>query len=225
MQPFLPQTLAPLTCRQVRDVDRIAVSHFGMCSLVLMESAARAVAAETIAMTDGGPGGVAILCGVGNNGGDGYAAARLLANAGLQVRLIAADEPRTDDARVNANIAALMGLQPLHAADATVEQTIRDAGVIIDGLLGTGSSGPPREPLARLIRLANAAAGRRLAIDAPTGLDSDSGDVADPCFRADVTVTFVAAKVGFDAAAAKSVLGRVVVADIGVPLAAIDMAR
>jgi NAD(P)H-hydrate epimerase len=99
-----------------------------------------------------------------------------------------------------------------------IDARIGECDVIVDALLGTGSAGAPRGAIAKLIKVANAASGaRRVAIDIPTGLDADSGKVGEPCFRADATVTFVAAKVGFASDAARAVLGRVVVVDIGVP--------
>jgi NAD(P)H-hydrate epimerase len=92
------------------------------------------------------------------------------------------------------------------------------ADVIVDALLGTGSTGAPRGTIADLIRIANdAPRARRVAVDIPSGLNADTGEVGEPCFKADATVTFVAPKVGFGRPAASEVLGRVIVADIGVP--------
>ncbi len=90
--------------------------------------------------------------------------------------------------------------------------------VIVDALLGTGSGGDPRGSSAALIELANACAGsRKIAVDLPSGLNADTGLTGTPCFRADATVTLLAAKAGFDKPTAKAVLGRVIVADIGLP--------
>jgi NAD(P)H-hydrate epimerase len=110
----------------------------------------------------------------------------------------------------------------LHAFEADGLDAVRAfaerADVVIDALLGTGSRGSPRPPMSDLVEIGNAAPrARRVAIDLPTGLDADRGEPAELCFQADATVTLVAAKVGFSTPAARTVLGRVVVADIGVP--------
>jgi NAD(P)H-hydrate epimerase len=96
---------------------------------------------------------------------------------------------------------------------------------IVDALLGTGASGPPREPLASAIREMNRAPGRKLAVDLPSGLDCDTGQPADPTFRADHTCTFVASKIGFAAATARAVLGQVHVVDIGAPRVLLEQLR
>jgi NAD(P)H-hydrate epimerase len=171
---------------------------------------------------------VVILCGPGNNGGDGLVAARHLINAGVRVTVIRAfpREKYAADAATNLHI-----LERLCAA-ANLNDAILDAStpdglaatraaigggtVLVDALLGTGASGAPRGVLAELIRLANSASGRRIAVDIPSGLDADLGVPAEPCFRADATVTFVAEKTGFRTSAAQAMLGRVVVVDIGV---------
>lgn len=215
----------PLTCQQIRELDILAIEHVGIPGIVLMENAARAVA-EFIYPTllDPARARVVLLCGPGNNGGDGFAAARHLRNAGADVTVVlaAAAEKIRGDAAINFGI-----YQRMEGAliDATrpdgldrVREALGTADVVVDALLGTGTQGAPRGVIAELVRLANAARRvRRVAIDIPTGLDGDSGQVHDPCFRADATVTFVAPKVGFTPGAARAVVGRVVVADIGVP--------
>jgi len=206
-------------------LDRIAIQEIGIPGVVLMENAGRG-AAEFIYTTLSAVAGrrVVILCGPGNNGGDGFVIARHLHNAGLAVDVVLAapEERSTGDAAVNLSILRRMGLeftrafQPsgLEAARAALQR----ADVIVDALLGTGSTGPPRGTMAALIELANAVpTARRVAIDIPTGLDADTGQVYEPCFRAAATVTMVAPKLGFDAPAARLVVGQVRVVDIGAP--------
>jgi hydroxyethylthiazole kinase-like uncharacterized protein yjeF len=102
--------------------------------------------------------------------------------------------------------------------ESLVRQRVQDADVIVDALLGTGSRGAPRGVMADLIVAANAAPrARRIALDIPSGLDADSGVIGDPCFHAHATVTLVASKVGLTVPAARRVVGRLVVVDIGVP--------
>ena len=214
-----------LTCQEIRELDILAIEHVGIPGMVLMENAARAVA-ECIyqALLDPVSSHVLLLCGPGNNGGDGFVAARHLRNAGVKVTVIlaAAREKYRGDAALNLAIYERMEGTLLDATDESQRKAIRNqigsSDVIVDALLGTGSSGAPRGVIAELIRLANAAPrARRVAVDIPSGLDADSGEVSEPCFRADATVTFVAAKTGFASDAAQAALGRVSVADIGVP--------
>jgi NAD(P)H-hydrate epimerase len=214
-----------LTCQEIRELDILAIEHVGIPGIVLMENAARAVA-ECIyhALLNPRRANVVLLCGPGNNGGDGFAAARHLRNAGVSVTVVLAAprEKSAGDAALNLGIYQRMEGALLDAsADERLEQAralVAQADVVVDALLGTGSTGAPRGVIAELIKIANAAPrARRVAIDIPTGLNADTGAVSEPCFRADATVTFVAPKVGFANDAAAVVLGRVVVADIGAP--------
>jgi NAD(P)H-hydrate epimerase len=214
-----------LTRDQVRQIDRIAIEQIGIPGVVLMENAGRH-AAQTVLELLPNPAGarVCVLCGPGNNGGDGFVVARHLHNAEVRVTvLLACDAQKiTGDARVNYDIAQRMSL-PMHAILtpdelAQTQAQLRDCDVIVDALLGTGFTGQPRPPIDQIIRAVNALRGPTIvAIDVPSGLDCDTGQPADPCVRADVTVTFVAPKAGFEKPPAPRYLGRIVVADIGVP--------
>jgi len=214
-----------LTCQEIRELDILAIEHVGIPGIVLMENAARAVAEYVHGALLNPPRSHALLlCGPGNNGGDGFAVARHLRNAGVKVTVVLAvpREKTKGDAALNLGIYERMEGTLLDATEpeglAQVRAQARTADVIVDALLGTGSEGAPRGAMAELIRLANAAPrARRVAIDLPSGLNADTGEVSEPCFKADATVTFVAPKVGFAAGSARAVLGRVVVADIGVP--------
>lgn len=214
-----------LTCQQIRELDVLAIEHVGIPGIALMENAGRGVA-EFIygTLTNPGASRVVILCGPGNNGGDGFVVARHLHNAGVAVTVVLAAPPEKckGDAETNLQVLQRTGFEFVHGyqprAVEAVRAAMREAEVIIDALLGTGSTGAPRGPLATLIELANTAPrARRIAIDIPSGLDADGGVVNEPCFRASATVTMVAPKVGFEAPAARAVVGRVVVVDIGTP--------
>ncbi len=229
--PLPDPPAAPLTCAQVRDIDVLAIEHLGIPGLVLMENAGRRVAEVAYdALPEPAAAGVLILCGPGNNAGDGFVAARHLSNAGVDVTLVLAT-PRDrlrGDAALNFRILERAAPRCIDATTpAGLEEACRAAAaadLILDALLGTGSSGPPRPPMDALIEAANAAPrARRIAVDIPSGLDADSGRVAACCFRADATVTFVAPKVGFSTDAARAVVGRVVVADLGVPRALLPL--
>ncbi|MFH1745951.1 MAG: NAD(P)H-hydrate epimerase [Planctomycetota bacterium] len=214
-----------LTCQQIRELDVLAIEHVGIPGLALMENAGRGIA-EFIHAVLVAPhqSKVLILCGSGNNGGDGYVVGRHLHNAGVEVTFALAVSPdrAQGDAAVNMRIAERMELRFLPAYEpagmAEIQVAVAQADVIVDALLGTGSKGAPRGTMAELIQSANLAPrARRIAIDIPSGLDGDTGEVYEPCFVADATVTMVASKVGFETSTARPVVGRIVVVDIGVP--------
>jgi NAD(P)H-hydrate epimerase len=218
-----PQSSIALTRKQVREIDRRAIEEYGIAGIVLMENAGRN-AADFILHLPRGAGPVAIVCGGGNNGGDGFVIARHLDNAGARVELFLAVDPArlTGDAAVNYRISGEDG-GDLRAFD-TPERidaegtNLAKAAVIVDALLGTGFSGPMRPPFDRVIEAMNQSSGAIVvAVDLPSGLDCDSGKPAIPTVRAAYTVTFVARKMGFDAIGAKGFTGDVVVADIGAP--------
>jgi NAD(P)H-hydrate epimerase len=212
----------PLSCRSIRDVDRYAIETLGFPGVVLMENAARSVAEIAYDMLPSADAGVLVLCGPGNNGGDGFVVARLLHVAGVRATVVISDQPVTPDAMTNLAIIERMRLPFVDARTpdgiAAARAATASAGIIVDALLGTGARGAPRAGMAELIRMANDAPARRVAVDIPSGLDGDSGAASDPCFQADLTVTFVAEKLGFSQPAARAVTGRVVVVGIGAPL-------
>jgi NAD(P)H-hydrate epimerase len=218
---------------QVRSVDRIAIEEFGMAGVVLMENAGRCTAHETIKLLDTpADARVCIVCGSGNNGGDGFVIARHLHNAGVAASVLIASDPDRlpGDARANYDILKQMPvpIAPLRTPEQLAEHqaSLQSADVIVDALLGTGFAGQPRPPLDAAIRAINEAEKSKVvAVDLPSGLDCDTGQPSDPCVRADLTVTFIARKTGFDKAPAPEYLGRVVVADIGIPRELLDDLR
>lgn len=217
-----------LTRAQVREVDRRAIEDYGIPGVVLMENAGRNASAMIDDRFAGGRAAearrVAIVCGGGNNGGDGFVIARHLSNAGWTVEVFLAADPGRlpHDGATNYRIAQKMGL-PLTPCQ-TTEEIAAAAGrfsgidVIVDALLGTGFSGAPRPPLNAVIEAINASRGPAVvAIDVPSGLDCDTGTAAGACVRAHLTITFVAMKRGFRLSGASDFTGEVQVADIGAP--------
>jgi NAD(P)H-hydrate epimerase len=208
--------------REVRAVDRLAIERYGMDSLVLMENAGRGCADLLESLGISGP--VAICCGKGNNGGDGFVIARHLLLRGHSVQVFYFDTPESMSADARANFEVLRrGAAPLWCIDGDrarevggLAEQLQEAAWIVDALLGTGAAGSPRFPYDEVIRIANVSPARRLAIDWPSGLDCDSGDPADPTFRADHTCTFVASKRGSIHRAAAAYVGTIHVCDIGV---------
>lgn len=169
---------------------------------------------------------VLVVCGTGNNGGDGAVAARFLLNAGIAVTVAMLRPPpgMTRDARANAEILSRMGARILPADPNTFRYFIPASSrptLIIDALFGTGLDRPLRPALAVVVEWINAQRDQHgskvLAVDVPSGLDADTGRPWGDAVRADLTVTFVGPKVGFRARGAKAYLGQVVVADLGIP--------
>ncbi len=204
----------------VRQLDRLAADRYGLSTLVLMENAGRACA-ELLARL-GIRGRVLIVCGKGNNGGDGLVMARHLDSWGYEVLVAAVDAPEqfSTDAACQLRIVHQAGIAVHQLSIDTIEQWDGLVGSIdwcVDALLGTGTRGPARSPYAELIRWMNRLPARRLAVDLPSGMDTDSGEPMDPTFRADVTCTFVAWKKGFLRPEAAPYLGKVYTASIGVP--------
>lgn len=168
-------------------------------------------------------GQVAIVCGKGNNAGDGFVLARHLDNLGVKIRLVMLASPTefTSDAKANYRTIAAMGVPQFELspefAIARLPALVDGCEWIVDAMLGTGALGEPRDPMATAIAMLNDATGNRLAIDIPSGLDCDTGQPSRNTFRAHHTCTFVAQKTGFAAPEAKPYLGEVHVIDIGVP--------
>jgi NAD(P)H-hydrate epimerase len=204
-----------LTADEMREADRRCIDELGIPGAVLMENAGRAVFGEIA------KGPVGIVCGKGNNGGDGYVVARLALLAGYDVRvvLLAAREDITGDALTFLAIYERLGGRitiadtPEEAARAV--QGLSDCGVVIDAMLGTGFKGDVHgAPRAAIENWPDVPT---IAVDIPSGLNADTGEVAGPCIRAAITVTMQYAKRGFSASEAQQYLGRLVVADIGIP--------
>jgi NAD(P)H-hydrate epimerase len=213
-----------LTRAQVREIDRRATAEYGIPSIVLMENAARSAADVAMQMLDGivperEAASVDILCGGGNNGGDGLAVARQLHNRGIHVQIIAAwTRDLTGDAAINWQIIQAMKLPTVPVEDADIDIDAGQTDLIIDALFGTGLTRPIGGTLATLIeKVLNPSTIPILAIDVPSGLDCDTGEPLGPCIRAMRTVTFVASKKGFDNPKARDYTGFISIGDIGVP--------
>jgi NAD(P)H-hydrate epimerase len=209
-----------LSREEVRELDRRAIEEFGVPGVVLMENAGRGTAEVLIRLGCRGP--VAICCGKGNNGGDGFVIARYLENQAIRVRvmLFARPEDLSGDAAVNYRIIAGPPID-VYAGESWDETSLQaelsKAEWIVDALFGTGLSGPVRKPLDRVIAAINASRAHILAVDIPSGLDCDTGQPLGPTVRAEHTVTFVAEKKGFANPQSKEWTGQVHVVDIGIP--------
>jgi len=214
-----------LTRQEVRDFDKLAIEQWGVPSVVLMENAGRGVADAVEKFLQGNLAGkkIAVVAGVGNNGGDGFVAARHLhiRAATVKVFVVGNVDKMTTDAAANLNILKRIGIDTHLCDPSEISRLVDWLGqfdLIVDALGGTGITGALRGDLAAVVEQINFTGRSVIAIDIPTGLDCDTGQVQGPAVRADLTVTFVARKVGFDTPESTDYTGEVIVADIGVPL-------
>jgi NAD(P)H-hydrate epimerase len=209
-----------LSRAELRDVDRRAIEEYSLPGVVLMENAGRNAAALLESQGIHGP--VAIVCGKGNNAGDGFVIARHLENRGHAVDVLLACEPQqlTGDAAINHHVLEQAGTPQRTMATALHTewlQALASADWIVDALLGTGTTGAVREPFVTVIAAINDSGRKVFAVDLPSGIDCDTGQPLRTCVRATLTGTFVARKLGFDAPGADQRTGPVHVLDIGVP--------
>lgn len=214
----LPDTL--FDADAVRAIDRYVIDQQGVDGFVLMQRAAAACFRQ-LAANWPEPGRVLVLCGAGNNGGDGYLVAASAKRHGLEVQCIALASPErlTGDARKawQAAVSANVPVQELETlSEEALDQAFRQAGVVVDAMLGTGVSGAPREPFAGMIERCNGAAAPVLAVDLPSGLDASTGATAGAVVQAEVTVTFIGLKAGLFTGQGPGVCGRVVFDDLAV---------
>jgi ADP-dependent NAD(P)H-hydrate dehydratase / NAD(P)H-hydrate epimerase len=199
-----------VTVEQARQIDRDAQQRLGMPTLLLMENASRAVATAAAEM---GPRAV-VLAGAGNNGGDGVACARHLGRDRCAVHLLAEPDPdKSPDAALQCRMLRLGGWSL--TVGALPDRVAHRGAVWIDALFGTGLARDLDGAARQWVEFLNAAVGPKLAVDIPSGLHGDTGEVLGAAVRADVTVTFEAAKVGMTLR--DGLCGRVVVARLGLP--------
>lgn len=217
-----------LTRQQSREVDRIAIERYGFSGLVLMENAGRGATdvllQQDVELLNSGDQRVVILCGKGNNAGDGFVIARHLELRGVRVLvvLLAAADEISGDAKSNLDILSrihtpILDLSAAEDLANALDSQTGNSRWIVDAMLGTGAQGEPREPVATAIRWMNEQPAQRLAIDVPSGLDCDTGQAASTTVRADHTCTFVAPKRGFLKPESQEYLGTIHIVSIGVP--------
>ena len=210
-----PEWLEPLLdADQQRRLDEWAISEKGIPGERLMERAGRG-RAELVAV-EAPAGRIVVICGKGNNGGDGLVAARLLRDRGREVEVLLTGDPGDLRGDARLNLERLPGDPPRPFAPDALE----GAAGIVDALLGTGFSGTPRDPVAAAIvaiNRAHEAGARVIACDVPSGVDASSGEVEGEAVLADATATFHAAKLGLWINPGKGSAGRIHVIDIGIP--------
>jgi len=219
------------TAGQMRLLDKMAIESYGIPGIVLMENAAMAVtnrALEYLKLT--AKNDVIVVCGGGNNGGDGLAAARHLYQQGIDtsVFLLAEASKLKGDAAVNFNIAKNIGIpiKEVHS-DEDIKEFIchlKCADLVIDAIFGTGIKGAIEGVAAHVINAINVYNGYVIAVDIPSGINGDTGEVCGCAVEADETVTFALPKIGEIIYPGKKYAGMLTVADIGIPAVAVDNA-
>ena len=208
----LPRWLEPLLdAEQMRATDAWAMDERGVPSLELMERAGEGLA--EIAGQYGPAGKIAVVCGKGNNGGDGLVAARVLRRAGRDVRVLLVWPGEWIEGDAAEMLKRLPGPEP----EPFRAEALGSASVIVDAVLGTGFSGEPREPVDRVIAAINDAKAKVIAADVPSGVDASTGEVEGEAVGAVATATFHRAKPGLWVAPGKAHAGEVHVVDIGIP--------
>jgi len=206
-----------VTAEEMREIDRRTIEEFGIPGIILMEHAGRAVSDTAEEFVKPEAGTIVILCGSGNNGGDGLAAARHLYNHGYGVEVILIKPPENfkGDALVNYEIAKK--LQIRLTTPFSGQPLPPRTSFVIDAMLGTGTRGEITGSFRQAIELINASGKPVLAVDLPSGIDADTGKVLGAAVNATVTVTMGLMKKGLLAPEAKLLCGDLRVADIGLP--------
>src|SRR5207237_1610767 len=213
-----------LNAAQMREADRRTIDDIGIASLVLMENAGRqAVAAMEAMYSDLFERQVAVLCGRGNNGGDGFVIARTLLQRGVDVSvfLIGGVTEVRGDARVNLEILGRLGLTVVEVADSQAWELhfseVSDCNLIIDAIFGTGLNAPLSGLIESVVADVNASGIPVVAIDLPSGLSADSAEAIGDSIEAAMTVTLAAPKLPLVLPPAETRAGDIVIADIGIP--------
>ncbi|GAB4561479.1 MAG: bifunctional ADP-dependent NAD(P)H-hydrate dehydratase/NAD(P)H-hydrate epimerase [Geothermobacteraceae bacterium] len=211
-----------LTAQQMRDLDRRTIEQVGIPGLVLMENAGRGCSERIRAAWPDLTGPVLVLCGKGNNGGDGLVIARCLLQAGLPVSVVLLGERASvgGDAAANLAIWERLGQKVAFVSEEEALATFLDGQspeLIVDALLGTGLASEVRGLYRRAIDWINTVSSPVVAVDIPSGVDADNGRILGRAVRAEMTVTFAAAKIGHLLPPGAGCCGRLEVVDIGIP--------
>lgn len=218
-----------VTVKQIQKLDKMAIEKIGIPSLVLMENAGKAVADQVLKNIKAKKNPcVCVICGLGNNAGDGCVAARHLINAGVKttVYVIGKGEHLKHDAAVNYRILKKLKYPTREVGNVYPQGNLRSmhfgrdiqkADTIVDAIFGVGLNRDVQEPFRSVIETVNQEAKTIVAVDIPSGLDGTSGRIYGVCVKADVTVTFSFIKRGFLEGKGPRHTGKIIIADIGIP--------
>ena len=209
-----------VTVKEIQDLDKIAIEQYGIPSLVLMENAGCLVAGEVIRLVKRiKTPYVCVVCGLGNNAGDGFVVARHLWEAGIKTRvfLIGQGNRLKADAAVNYRILKKLKYDIVETRHALSLRDIKKADIVVDAIFGVGLNREVASPFREAIEVLNTHAKEIIAIDIPSGLDGTTGKIYGVCVKAKTTVTFSFAKKGFFKNQGLKHTGRIIVVDIGIP--------
>lgn len=210
-----------VTAAQMRAIDRETIDKFGIPGATLMENAGHGIAELMLSDLIDSPEStqVAVFCGKGNNGGDGFVIARYLHEAGVKVKtyFIGPTEKLTADSKLNLNRAREAGVRLTEVSSLDQLPVDLDADFVVDALLGTGFSGTPEGLVAGLIEYINFQNGLVVAVDMPSGLSADTGAAEGAVVTAGCTYTLGLPKIGLYLSPGREIAGEVTVIDIGLP--------
>jgi NAD(P)H-hydrate epimerase len=209
----------------MKALDRAAIERCGIPSLILMENAGRGISDLAKRMIDGKRKNILVICGKGNNGGDGFVSARHLSNRGFKVKVFLLGNPAdlTSDAKTNCRIVKKMGIPVIQKSLSRLKILLKQANLIIDAIFGVGLTRPVEGIYREAISLINSCRKPVLAVDIPSGLDSDKGKVLGIAVRAKMTGTLGAAKRGLFLNDGPACSGKVKIIDISIPRKLISM--
>ncbi len=208
-----------ITASQAKLLDKKAREIYGLSTLILMENAGRAVAEEIIKLKKRK---IAIFCGRGNNGGDGFVSARHLFTGGIKPDLFLAGKISDvqGEARLNLDILLKLKHKIFEIDDKNInllKEKIRRYDLIVDAIFGVGLKGNIEGFLKDLIESINSSSAYVVSVDIPSGLDADNGEVSGACVRADRTVTFIAKKRGMVKGGGSGYCGKIIIKELGFP--------
>ncbi len=213
---------AHVSAQEIREIDRLAIEEVGIPSSVLMENAGVATAREILKnLKKPRATKVCVVCGTGNNGGDGFVVARHLAEANVRLRVFVIGKRGSfkPDAQVNYGILKNLGqkIEFIHGPVPGFLKALADSDIVVDALFGVGLNRDLSESFQRVIEAINQHSRYTVAVDIPSGLDATTGKVWGVGIKAALTVTMSCLKQGFFFNDGRRLTGRVVVADIGIP--------
>jgi len=210
-----------VTAKEMKEIDSNAINQYGVPAAVLMENAGKAVAQEAIKMVKRGD--IFVFSGYGNNGGDGFVAARHLIKNGYSVKVFIAGLPKPFSRETKANYDALLKLdckpEPILNVDemGTIFDNMQRPALVIDAVFGIGIRGALEDFYVKLIDSIDALGSQIIAVDIPSGLDANTGEPLGRAIKAARTVTLGFPKIGFKNPKARDYVGQLIVADIGLP--------
>ncbi len=216
-----------VTAEEMREIDRQAIETIGIPGVVLMENAGAQVAREVMKLVPNNHAKIVIIAGRGNNGGDGFVIARHLGNHSYDVEtwVIGDINKFSKDSAINFHALVHSGYRIKIWAENNEDllmHSLDQADVVVDAMLGTGAVGRLREPYKSIVQYANQVEAIRVAVDIPSGVNSNTGEIVDTAFQANVTVTFAYPKIGQYLYPGADYIGKLVIADIAIPEASVE---